>query len=420
MRIATSLTLLAACGALEDGSAEFYRASFADDSVPANSTASLTLLTDQAEESGARCLDGTPGAYYFREGSGDGARKWYIHQQGGGWCESMKDCFDRSHSALGSSSSYAKLSPLSGGYFDTRPAVNPMMYNWNLVFMPYCDGGSFSGDNETVATYENTSLYFRGKRVRHAVYQALLSSRGIGSATDVVISGCSAGGLATYLHADAWCDDLARDVDADVKCVALPDSGFFLDYEQPGRSHAAGAHPRRLAATSDLGVTVPGRYHAGLRWVFETMNASSGINSDCIAAHGIGDSPAYLCMFAEHSAVFTHTPIFGLQSTYDAWQTTFVLDQPGPTPSVAAVNLLGANITKRMEANLFGPHPRSGAFLDSCWHHCGQWNHIRIDGVLVSEAFAKWYAGLDQPAGSGDKRLWRQGKPFKCDECCTP
>lgn len=30
--------------------------------------------------------------------------------------------------------------------------------------------------------------------------------------------------------------------------------------------------------------------------------------------------------------------------------------------------------------------PSSGAFLDSCLHHCGSWNSIRIDGDLVSKA----------------------------------
>ena len=34
------------------------------------------------------------------------------------------------------------------------------------------------------------------------MYTSLLSSHGLSMATDVVISGCSAGGLATFLHTD--------------------------------------------------------------------------------------------------------------------------------------------------------------------------------------------------------------------------
>lgn len=70
-------------------------------------------------------------------------------------------------------------------------------------------------------------------------------------------------------------------------------------------------------------------------------------------------------MFAEHSAAFTHTPIFPLQSEYDAWQTGHVLKNGGD-PNV--VNEMGVNITKRMKANIFTNHPESGSFLDSCHH----------------------------------------------------
>ena len=54
------------------------------------------LLSRAAKENGAVCLDGSPGMVYVRKGSGDGANKWYIHHQGGGWCESLDDCLDRS------------------------------------------------------------------------------------------------------------------------------------------------------------------------------------------------------------------------------------------------------------------------------------------------------------------------------------
>jgi len=350
------------------------------------------------------CLDGTPGAYYHRPGTGSGKNKWYIHHQGGGWCESFDDCLGRSRTGLGSSAGYGPFTSLRGGYFDPTPGVNPMMYNWNMVHMNYCDGGSFSGNNETASVVQGATLHFRGKRVREAVYASLLRDANLSAATDVVISGCSAGGLATFIHTDQWCDALAADAPG-VKCVGLPDSGFFLDYEKP----------------AGLGTTPAGTYHAGLKWVFETMNTSAGVNQDCINAKGTGgvtpDDPAYLCQFAEHTAVFTHTPIFPLQSTYDSWQTDHVLFLPN---TAADVQRLGDNLTKRITANLFGPHPGSGAFLDSCHHHCGAWNSIRIDGDLVSTAFAKWYAGLDAPGGLPPKRVWKQGQPYPCDACCKP
>ena len=35
-----------------------------------------------------------------------------------------------------------------------------------------------------------------------------MEKRGLKEASDLMVSGCSAGGLATYLHADQWCDAL--------------------------------------------------------------------------------------------------------------------------------------------------------------------------------------------------------------------
>ena len=393
---------------LEDGSASFYRDALVSPNDD-NTTAIAVNLSSYVETTGARCLDGTPAVYYFRKGVGSGANKWYIHHQGGGWCESWDDCLGRSKGGLGSSHGYPPKMSMQGGYFDAHPSQNPMMYNWNMVLMRYCDGGSFSGNNETVATYNGTKLYYRGKRIREAVFDSLVTEHGLGKATDAVISGCSAGGLATFLHTDQWCDALKEK--SKVKCVGMPDSGFFLDYQDP--RYAPGA----------LGNTPGGTYHSGLKWVFTTMNATAGINQDCVNAHNTGpphdpDTPAYLCIFAEHTSPFTHTPLFPLQSEYDSWQTGHVLYYPNTGKDV---QVLGNNLTKRITADLFGPHPQSGAFLDSCWHHCGMWNQIRIDGELVSTAFAKWYDGLG-PAGESKppKRIWKQGKPYKCDACCKP
>jgi hypothetical protein len=225
LKCAFALTvLLAVAHGWMDGSEWLYEAAQprADD----NSTMEIVRLTEAAERTGAVCLDGSPAAYYHRKGTGTGANKWYIHHQGGGWCESLEDCLGRSKTALGSSARYANTSHQNVGYFSTSPEVNPMMYNWNSVFMPYCDGGSFSGNNESVTLFQNEKLYFRGKRIREAIAAALLAS-GLSKATDVVISGCSAGGLSTFLHTDQWCDAIHA-VSAETKCVGLPDSGFFL------------------------------------------------------------------------------------------------------------------------------------------------------------------------------------------------
>jgi len=362
-------------------------------------------MTAAAKSSGAVCLDGTPGAYYLQKGTGSGVNKWYIHHQGGGWCESLDDCLGRSKGALGSSTSYPATATLGGGYFSTDPKENPLMYNWNHVFMRYCDGGSFSGNNDTVATYKGAKLHWRGKRVREAIAQDLMENRELKKASDLIVSGCSAGGLATFLHTDQWCDML-RAANPKAKCAGLPDSGFFLDYEDP----TVTCSPPSMYSEDRLGNTINGDYHCGLKWTYTVQNATAGINKDCVAAHA---GEEWKCMFAEHSAEHVHTPLFAMQSQYDSWQTGHVQGSGGN----AKTQVLGNNITARIQSMLMANNKDSGAFLDSCHHHCGAWNTIRIDGDLVSVAIQKWYNGIGKP---GNKRLWNQNKPYPCTACCKP
>ena len=71
-RLLAAYGLLVIASALDDESVAYYR-SVAERPVSDSGKFSLVLLTSAAEADGAVCLDGSPGAYYLREGSGDGA-----------------------------------------------------------------------------------------------------------------------------------------------------------------------------------------------------------------------------------------------------------------------------------------------------------------------------------------------------------
>eukprot|EP01048_Picozoa_sp_COSAG05_P027607 COSAG05_NODE_8136_length_733_cov_1.082019_1_plen_164_part_01 len=47
------------------------------------------LLTEAAQHHGAVCLDGSAPAYYWRPGSGSGAKSWVLFLEGGGWCSGV-------------------------------------------------------------------------------------------------------------------------------------------------------------------------------------------------------------------------------------------------------------------------------------------------------------------------------------------
>ena len=97
------------------------------------------------------CLDGSPPGYYIARGSGSGANKWIIHQGGGGWCYSDQDCLERSKTWFGSSVPWNKSVEI-GGIFSDDEKVNGQFFNWNVAYLMYCDGGSFSGYRCAIST----------------------------------------------------------------------------------------------------------------------------------------------------------------------------------------------------------------------------------------------------------------------------
>jgi hypothetical protein len=287
------------------------------------------FLEDAARTKGAVCLDGTPGLYYHREGTGSGINKWYIHHEGGGWCYNADDCYGRSLGYLGTTKGDPKTRVIEGGYFSTDPKINPQMYNWNSVYLRYCDGASFSGNNATVSIIKDKAIYYRGFRILEAIFSDLFTNRGLNKATDVVVSGCSAGGLATYLHLDWWRNNLP----VSIKVVGLPDSGFFLDYESPVQ-----------------------KYHSSMIWVFENQNSTSGVNQDCIAAYK-PLSQEWKCIFAQYTSPHIKTPIFPLQAEYDSWQTSNILGSSDPK----LINEWGATLTTLVKNGLLN-RPQNGIF----------------------------------------------------------
>ena len=180
---------------------------------------------------GAVCIDGTnAGFYYSPASSPDKNSSWQIYFQGGGWCYDDVDCYGRSSTRLGSSKTWPdKMS--AGGIMSDDCKVNPDFCNFHRVIMPYCDGNSFSGDRAEAVVVKGKPLYFRGHRILKAVLQTLTTRFGLGGAKEVILTGCSAGGLATYLHTDYVHASLRRLAPQLAKFRAAPISGFFLDHD---------------------------------------------------------------------------------------------------------------------------------------------------------------------------------------------
>lgn len=346
----------------------------------------LHLLTNSSVYfNDAKCLDGSAPGYYLAKGFGDGINKWLIYFSGGAWCVSIKDCYSRSKTMLGSTnvwwprpfydiSEWGNSPGIPGGYFSENKTINPLIWNWNKVFLIYCDGGSFSGNNFTKTIYNNTEIFFRGFLNLQSYHNDLVENHNFGNATDVVISGSSAGGLSTFLHLDWW----KSQVSENTKIIGLPENGFFPDYDKMTFSKT-------------------------MRWVFDQMNCTLGVNQKCIEF-----SPRQSdCFFAEYTVPFLSTPVFVIQSRFDSWQIAVELGVKAD--NIDEINQYGDWFFNLFTTNVLADH-KNGIFLDSCYHHSTTWN-ILIDDTNVGNALKTFYV-------DGYPNIFIQYRPYSCLECC--
>jgi O-palmitoleoyl-L-serine hydrolase len=122
------------------------------------------------------------------------------------------------------------------------PEINPLMYNWNKIFVGYCDGSSFSSENpfpvpvlgkdgDHLIENEQHYIYYGGHFILDAVYEMFHRVHRMSTASDVVITGSSAGGLSVIMHIDYLRHKILTKNRAPKKpvVVGVIDGGFFMD-----------------------------------------------------------------------------------------------------------------------------------------------------------------------------------------------
>jgi len=339
------------------------------------------LLPTEAETQGAVCIDGSPGGYYLRNATGNGVRKWIIHMQGGGYCLDGPSCADRANSQLGSSTNWPQvlgggMCCWEGGFLSDDAAINPDFYNWNLAFLGYCDGSFFTGNRPNPVNYNNRNLYFRGRRLLDAIISDLLRNAAMDNALEVIVTGCSAGGVATYIHLD----HVRAAIPQNIPVHGLADAGYLLD------------HPTWRGVDA-----IGGQMQAG----FSLWNAA--LHPACVDAN---TQNPWKCLLAQHTYSFIKTPLFLLQAKYDSWQIQNIL-QLGCLGWVEVPRCTGAELDAFMEfgtaflttINPAITSPKDGIWLNACTQHCQSvnnapvlgWTSLRVNGVTARDGFASWY-----------------------------
>ncbi|XP_068334536.1 pectin acetylesterase 3 [Pyrus communis] len=308
----------------------------------------LTLI-DSAASKGAVCLDGTLPGYHLHGGYGSGANSWLIQLEGGGWCNTIRNCVFRKTTRRGSSKYMEKQLPFTG-LLSNKPQQNPDFFNWNRVKLRYCDGASFSGDSQN----EAAQLQFRGQRIWLAAMDELMS-KGMQKADKAFLSGCSAGGLASILHCDEFRDMFPETTT--VKC--LSDAGMFLD-----ATDVSGGHTLR-------------NFYAG---VVSLQEVQKNLPKTCL--HHLDPTS---CFFPQNLVANVKTPMFLLNAAYDAWQVQASLAPRSADPhgvwneckgNYALCNSSQIQFLQDFRNQMlnavsdFSKSNKNGLFINSCFAHC--------------------------------------------------
>ncbi|CAG7866209.1 unnamed protein product [Brassica rapa] len=357
----------------------------------------LTLIHG-ADSKGAVCLDGTLPGYHLDHGFGSGANSWLIHLEGGGWCNNQSSCVFRKTTRRGSSKFMEKALNFTG-ILSNKPQENPDFFNWNRIKLRYCDGASFSGDSQD----EGSQTFYRGKRIWQAAMEEFMSV-GMQKAEQALLSGCSAGGLASILH----CDDFRERLPLSTKVKCLSDAGMFLD-----------------AVDVSGGRSLRNMYQG----VVTVQNLQKDLSSACT-----NHLDPTSCFFPQNLVSDIKTPMFLLNSAYDSWQVRHSL-APSPADPRGVWEHCKSDISRCnssqlqflqefrkqmvLALNSFSASPQNGLFINSCFTHCQSeiqdtWftqDSPKLNGKRVAESVGDWYFDRTNNVKAIDC-------PYPCDKTC--
>jgi len=385
------LIIVALCAfvAICDAQKKEVRVSFDQNHGAFAGEAPLTLLPLDTE---AACLDGSPYGFYFVP-STTNSTKWTVSIQGGGWCYDEDLCLSRASTRLGSSTKWATTS--SCGCMNAD--VDGLISDCNCIFMPYCDGASFSGYRESnwpVPNESGKNLTFRGIKNLDATIQWAFQNTNLAEATEFVLTGGSAGGLSTFLHSDRVAAAIRKGAPHIEKIVAAPVVGYFRDVDN--FQHTTG--------TPNTDSWVKANYTSWMKYIFAMQNLSfssdGGLMEACREKHA--DEP-WLCFMSPHMQDVIETPFFVFNSKYDAWQLANEFQSAWTTKAEQdGVLAYGAGFLHDFDP--VKADEKNGAFITSCICHGCPWQSptaLSYDGgPSPYAAYGAWYAGKTRGASA--------------------
>jgi len=246
------------------------------------------------------------------------------------------------------------------------------------VHVPYCTQDLHSG-TVTRPGAEQWGLYFSGHLVYKAVLDALDARAGLAGATEIILTGASAGGIGTWINLDYTAARYPR-----ARVVGAPIAGFyFYVYPYTGPNHTS----------SELSDFSEGA------WPHHVALWQSYANEACVAAQG-----AARCMLSNASFPFVASATFATEAGTDQvvlldhdWLPDQYRDLPPEREYMAEWH---ANMTVALSPLLDTADSRHGAFNPACFIHTTFAHDApTIGGVSYQTALGNWFFNRTSPAG---------------------
>jgi hypothetical protein len=323
-----------------------------------------------AVQRGAVCNDGSPGGYYFRQGS---VNTWVIHQEGGWCCWDNESCSSRAANSpvLVSSKTWTKTTT-QAGIFSEYSEENPTFYTANMVYMGYCSSDNWAGTRDPIGTEGTDAWYFKGSVITKSIVEDLFEM-GLNASSEILFTGCSAGGKGVWSNVDLVRSYLPF---TPAKYLGFSDEGWISDF---------------------------GGVMDSITW-YEMFQLGQGIwvpnvNPTCAIAH---PDHEFLCIYGSIVLPYIDTPTVAHAEQYDIVQWNIDCNcnfNPSNTTHMGWMEDMRSSLVASYRT-VFPPH---SLFSPACASHCSSLGEFftgtKINGISLSDHLtAFWEKGGSIPS----------------------
>jgi hypothetical protein len=205
-----------------------------DGYVPLEDERPMYLQPGMTANTEALCNNGEPATWHFREAlPGDNALKWIIRFEGGNCCFDANTCDTRwedDNRYMTPAATEVIYQDQMGGVLNGSPQKNRLFHDYNAIHMHYCSSDAWMGSRDVGEGTNDSPYVFKGYHIVMGLFDQLEADNDLYNflnADQVVISGCSAGGLPMVSIGQAIRDKV-RGLLPDADIIHVADSGWFM------------------------------------------------------------------------------------------------------------------------------------------------------------------------------------------------